>query len=94
MSKQFIPTDAVATVPVTFTDQVGRPVAAPTDLTPSFDSSVATVTYASGTLTITPVALGEMSIGLPGVPETLDVTVGDPSISDVSFGAATFAPKA
>ena len=95
MSNQFIPFDAVAVIPVSFVDQIGRPVAAPTSI--SFETSnsgAATISFDGSNITITPAGEGTATITAAGLAGEIDVTVGTPSAAGVSFGTAAFSAKA
>lgn len=94
MSNQFIPSDAVAVIPVSFVDQIGRPVAAPAGV--SFDSSnggVASVSFDGSAITITPAGEGTTTITAAGLAGEIEVTVGAPTAAGVSFGTAAFGAK-
>ena len=90
----FIPSDAVATVPVSFVDALGRSVAAPSDV--SFVSSTAgidSISFDGANLTITPVADGSDSISVTELTGSLEITVGAPVAVGVVFGTPVFTAK-
>lgn len=93
MSK-FLPTDAVASIPVSFVDQIGRPVAAPAGV--SFVSSapgVDSLSFDGANLIVTPVADGSDVISASGLSGSLELTVGAPVASGVVFGDPVYSAK-
>ena len=90
----FIPLDAVATVPVTFLDQLGRTVAAPSGVTfTSAASGVDTLAFDGTNLTITPTAEGSDTISVAGLTGSLEISIGAPVAVSVQFGAISLAAK-
>ena len=92
-----IPTDGVAVVPVSFTDQFGRAVAAPAGATPvSATAGVDTLAFDGTNLTITPTTAGSDDISFAGLSGSLAVTIEAPVATSVVFGTATIteAPSA
>jgi hypothetical protein len=94
MSTFTLPTDAIATIPVLFTDQIGRPTAITAGGTVSIDNTaVATAVLSSdgSDVIVTPVAVGTANLvytngALATLP--LGIVVVTPSASAVSFGPA------
>ena len=95
MADFFLPTDAEASFPVTFADQVGRPVAGPAGLEPTVsDATVLSAAFDGTTLTVKPLAAGSTKISFAGLTGELDVTVGAPAPTSVAFGTPTVGPLA
>ncbi|WP_448952114.1 hypothetical protein [Labrys neptuniae] len=93
MSKLTLPNDAVAAIPVVFTDQVGRPIAAPGVITAS-SSNDATGTVSVGadgsSIDLTPVANGDftVTVSVGSLSASLDVSVADPVAASISIDVA------
>jgi len=94
MTNAFLPTDAVAVFPISFVDQIGRPVAAPAGV--SFVSAVPgvdTLSFDGSNLTVTPAADGTDTITVAGLTGSQEITVGAPVATAVVFGEPTYQPK-
>lgn len=100
MSSLALPNDVVATIPLIFTDQIGRTVAAIPGLTASSsDATIGTAEIsADGALIVTPVAAsGDFSVTLAdgSLSASLDVSIVAPAATAISvdIAHATFAAK-
>ncbi len=99
MSK-FIPLDAVATIALDFTDQIGRKVSVPAGGSLSVDNpAVATVELSAdgGSAVVAPATTGDVTITYTnGALSAVEaITIGAPEAVAVAFDpAVTFAPVA
>jgi len=90
----FLPSDAVAVIPVSFVDQIGRTVVAPAGA--SFSSAtpgVDALSFDGVNLTVSPVADGADTISISGLSGSLEIEVGAPVATSVVFGAPVYSPK-
>jgi len=96
MPATFIPVDAVAVVPVAFTDQVGRPVSSPAEATFSAASGLVSLAWDGTHLTITPTgADGSDTITATwaGGSAAFEVETGAPSAVSAVLGEPTFTTR-
>jgi len=99
MSTLTLPTDAIATIPVLFTDQIGRPTAIPAGGAVSIDTTAVAVVGLTGdgsAVVVTPVAVGTATIlysnGALSAP--LGLVVVTPSATTASFGTPVISAPA